>query len=90
MNLVRELSRVDKSAIEIEPMRNPGDPARMLNVSIDEALLRSLHQAARLVPQPGKSHIELDDFMHSLTLDDEVMNYLREKRNLIAAPPSER
>ena len=89
-NLAGELSRVDKGVMEIEPMRSPRDPARMLNVKIDGLLLRALYQAARLVPRPGKSHIELADFMHSLTLDEEIMNDLREKRNLIAAPPSER
>lgn len=84
--LVAEFRQINVSADEIEPMSSPGDPARMLNVKIDESLIRLLRMAAKRVSEAGRIRIELSDFMRSLLLDDEIREHLRSKRNLILVP----
>lgn len=84
--LAAEFRKVNVSADEIEPMSNRGDPAKMLNVRIDESLIRLLRKAAKRVYEAGRIRIELPDFMCSLFLDDEIREHLRSKRNLILVP----
>jgi hypothetical protein len=82
-SLSADLSRIDQGVIDIEPMRSAAGGTKMLTVQIDDRLVRSLHQAATLAPQSEKA--DLDGFMRVLTSDREVMDYLREKRNLVPA-----
>jgi hypothetical protein len=86
--LTEELRQVSVSAHEIAPMSNPGDPAKLLSVRIDERLIRLLRQAAKRISKTGRNRIELADFMRELSRDDELVEQLRTKRNLILLPVS--
>jgi hypothetical protein len=86
--LVKGLETIDVSSIEIAPAQSPGKPAQILNVKIDDALLRILREAGRLSAGAGRVRIGLADVMHALTKDVETTQHLSSARNLLVASTS--
>ncbi len=81
--LSEELRSIDLSPNEILPAANSGDLQKILNVKIEDALVKLLGQVAEAAQTRGKGRSDLPQLMEALYRDDELTNRLRNDRNLV-------